>query len=702
MPRHARIPAPRSHWLLLGTALVAVVALLSLHALALGSPVDETTPPGDADEVPAGLRAGGPVLDARQDAPVALRPRDKTLALTFDDGPDPVWTPAVLATLDRLGVHATFFVTGARAAQHPRLIREILAHGHEIGGHTATHTDLRAAGALRTQLELRATDLALAGAAGIATSLVRPPHSATPDALDDAAWQAARRLGREGKLVVQSDLDSQDWRRPGVAAIVANSAPPDDRGAILLMHDSGGDRSQTLAALDVLVPRLRAQGWRLDTVSGALGMARAATGAGAGAEAGGAFLVAAVGAGDLLAAVLSVLLVVATALAALRTLLVLATARVHVRRHRFRAPRQADEPVTVIIPARNEEAGIEGTIRSVLASDHPVRVVVVDDGSTDTTAAVVEGLNLARVRLIRQANAGKAAALNTGLAAARTEFVVLVDGGTVLEPSAVRTLVRHFADPAVGAVSGNARAGNRGGLLGRWQHIEYVVGFNLDRRMYDVLECLPTVPGAVGAFRRSALWRLGGVSPGTLAEDTDLTMALERRGWRVVYEPDARALTEAPATLGGLWKQRYRWCYGTLQAVWKHRAAVTEPGAAGRLGRRGLPYLLLFQVVLPVLAPLADVAALFGLCTGDRPHAAGFWCAFLVLQAVPGIVAFRLDAEPLRPLLTLPLQQFVYRQLMYPVVVQSVLTALAGARLPRQKLERRGMAFPPPRRSPHN
>jgi len=259
-------------------------------------------------------------------------------------------------------------------------------------------------------------------------------------------------------------------------------------------------------------------------------------------------------------------------------------------------------PVSVIVPAYNESAGIEAAVRSLLASDHAVEIIVVDDGSTDGTADLVESLGLP-VRVIRQDNAGKPAALNTGIAAASYDLLVMVDGDTVFEPGTVRTLVQPFADPRIGAVSGNAKVINRGGLLGRWQHIEYVVGFNLDRRLFDLGQCMPTVPGAVGAFRRDALVRVGGVSDATLAEDTDLTMAICRDGWRVVYEEDAIAWTEAPASLGALWRQRYRWSYGTMQAMWKHRGTVLHTGAAGRLGRRGLVYLTLFQVLLPLLAP---------------------------------------------------------------------------------------------------
>src|SRR5690606_9297422 len=144
---------------------------------------------------------------------------------------------------------------------------------------------------------------------------------------------------------------------------------------------------------------------------------------------------------------------------------------------------------------------------------------------------------------------------------ARHELIVMMDGDTVFGPDTVRRLVQRFDDPLVGAVAGNAKVANRAGLLGRWQHIEYVIGFNIDRRAYDVLQCMPTIPGAGGPFRREVLREVRGVSAGTLAEDTDLTMAVSRSGWRVVYERSAVACTVAPSTLSQLWRQGYRWSY---------------------------------------------------------------------------------------------------------------------------------------------
>jgi cellulose synthase/poly-beta-1,6-N-acetylglucosamine synthase-like glycosyltransferase len=312
---------------------------------------------------------------------------------------------------------------------------------------------------------------------------------------------------------------------------------------------------------------------------------------------------------------------------------------------------------------------------------------VVDDGSTDGTAQIVESLLLPGVKLIRKENGGKPSALNAGIAKARGAILVMVDGDTVFQRDTLRKIVQPFGDPTVGAVSGNTKVANRGGILGRWQHIEYVIGFNLDRRMFDLLQCMPTVPGAIGAFRREALVDVGGVSGATLAEDTDLTIAVGRAGWRAVYEENARGWTEAPATLRGLWRQRYRWCYGTLQSVWKHRAAFFRPGA---IGRRGLPYLVLFQIALPLFAPLIDLFSIYGLLFLDPWAVLGFWVCFTGLQLLLGWYAFRLDRESPRVLWAMPLQQFVYRQLMYLVVVESVLTAIQGSRLHWRPIARRG------------
>ena len=503
--------------------------------------------------------------------------------------------------------------------------------------------------------------------------------------------------GRAGNYrVVYADLDTQDWKRPGVDAIVGAGLPRDGKGAVVMLHDGGGDRSQTVAAVDLLITELQQRGYTFDTVTSAVGLSSPWHSATAQQRLRGQLVTGIVRVSGLIVNLLKVTFIVLAVLAVVRTLLLMLLARRHDRAPLIAASRRSRSwpGVSVVVPAHNEELGIAATLRSLVATGYPdLDIVVVDDGSIDSTAAVVAGLGLPQVRLVRQANAGKPAALNAGIRLARHDILVLADADTVFEPGAVRALVAPLATArrsTVGAVSGNTKVGNRRGLLGRWQHIEYVIGFNLDRRMYDILQCMPTVPGAIGAFRREALEAVGGISADTLAEDTDLTMAICRAGWRVIYVPDACAWTEAPATLAQLWRQRYRWCYGTMQAMWKHRGAVRESGAAGMLGRRGLPYLLAFQVLLPLLAPVIDIAALYAVFVTRSPELLYAWLGFMALQLLAAAYAFRLDGELLRPLWSLPLQQIVYRQLMYLVVIQSVASALYGLRLPWQGVRRTG------------
>ncbi|MGW9412703.1 bifunctional polysaccharide deacetylase/glycosyltransferase family 2 protein [Arthrobacter cupressi] len=703
----------RAHWFILVAVLCSIAAALIvqgyMHHLA-GISDDSAPAAGTSTTVPKAVTEGGPVVDSRGDSVHSVHPPERTLALTFDDGPDPVWTPRILDVLRKHHVHATFFVVGSAAIDNPDLVRRIVAEGHEIGVHTLTHADLGNAPQWRRQLEVQGAQKVITGITGQSASLLRPPYSSGNAAVNDATWSAMQDLADEGYLSVFSTLDSKDWQRPGAAAIEQKLAAPGRQGQVVLMHDGGGDRADTVAALDSSLSRWAAEGYKVTTVGAAVGIDSMRQ-ASVAEQISGTALGWGIRLSDFVVTAISWALVVAGVVTLARAVLVIGFAARHSRiarrlSARGRGRRRVDvavrpevtDPVTVIVPAYNEAAGIEAAVRSIAASTHQVEIIVVDDGSTDGTADLVEALALPRVTVIRKENGGKPSALNAGLQAASHQLVVMVDGDTVFEPGTVRALIQPFGDPAVGAVSGNTKVVNRGGILGAWQHIEYVVGFNLDRRLFDLAECMPTVPGAIGAFRRDALLGVGGVSEDTLAEDTDLTMSLCRDGWRVVYQDDARAWTEAPASLGALWRQRYRWCYGTLQAMWKHRRAVVQGGAAGKLGRRGLGYLLVLQVLLPLFAPVVDVFALYGLFFLDPLRIAALWLGFLLVQFLMAAYAFRLDKEPLRTLWALPLQQFVYRQLMYVVVIHSLVTAVAGLHLRWHRMERYGSLSVPSER----
>ncbi|MFJ2930035.1 bifunctional polysaccharide deacetylase/glycosyltransferase family 2 protein [Streptomyces massasporeus] len=701
--------------LLLLLALVCVMLLDGYLRAEVGGDQRVRTGASSSD-VPDDVLDGGPIVTFRGGRATTVSVPDKTIALTFDDGPNPTWTPQVLAILEKYDVPATFFLVGSMVSRYPSVVRDMVDQGHEVGIHTFTHVDLSYQSDARVRREMEQTQLALAGAAGITTTLFRAPYSSKTDAIDNYSWPVYKKLGQDGYTSVFVDTDSDDWKRPGVTKIVQWATPKKNKGASVLFHDAGGERSQTIEALPEYIEKMRAKGYTFTTISGALDKQQGQQ-APAGAEPGtggsrlqaahreatgailyeGKALVAAVAVAEWAVPTLSVGLMVVGVAVMGRFGMMLLLARRHHRlrnRRRFSWGPEITRPVTVIVPAYNEKECIANTLDSLARSTHPIEIIVVDDGSTDGTSEIAReaalALGMTNVRVVRQENAGKPAALNNGVRSARHDIVVMMDGDTVFEPDTVRQLVQPFADPEVGAVAGNAKVGNRTTVIGAWQHIEYVMGFNLDRRMYDLMRCMPTIPGAIGAFRREAVLRVGGMSEDTLAEDTDITIAMHRDGWRVVYQEHARAWTEAPGSLKQLWSQRYRWSYGTMQALWKHRKSLTDKGPSGRFGRVGMPLVVLFQIVTPVFAPLIDVFTAYSMIFIDFKAALLAWLAVLGVQLVCAAYAFRLDREKYRYLLMMPLQQLAYRQMMYLVLIHSCVTALTGGRLRWQKLKRTG------------
>ncbi|MFI6023841.1 bifunctional polysaccharide deacetylase/glycosyltransferase family 2 protein [Streptomyces sp. NPDC051287] len=724
--------------LLLLLALTCVLLLDGYLRAEVGGDQRVRTGAGSAD-VPDRILNGGPILTFRGGRATTVSVPAKTIALTFDDGPDPTYTPQVLKILHRYDVPATFFLVGSMVSRYPGIVKTMVDQGNEVGIHTFTHVDLSYQSNARVNREMRQSQLALAGAAGITTTLFRAPYSSETDAIDDYSWPVYQRLGKEGYTSVFVDTDSDDWKKPGVSKIIDWATPKKGKGASVLFHDAGGERTQTIEALPRYIEKMKAKGYTFTTISGAIekqdtaggpsaatASGAAGTSAGRGAETGvrtgtargdttsgglqaahrtatgmtlyeGKALLVAVAIAEWALPVLSGLLLVVGVAVMGRFGLMLLVARRHHRlrnRRRFSWGPAVTRPVSVIVPAYNEKECIANTLESLARSTHPIEIVVVDDGSTDGTSeiarAAADRLGMTDVRILRQENAGKPAALNNGVRSARHDIVVMMDGDTVFEPETVRHLVQPFADPEVGAVAGNAKVGNRDTVIGAWQHIEYVMGFNLDRRMYDLLRCMPTIPGAVGAFRRDAVLEAGGMSEDTLAEDTDITIALHRAGRRVVYQEHARAWTEAPGSLAQLWSQRYRWSYGTMQALWKHRKCLTDKGPSGRFGRVGMPLVVLFQIVTPLFAPLIDVFTAYSMIFVDLRAALLAWFAVLGVQLACAAYAFRLDREKYRYLLMMPLQQLAYRQMMYLVLIHSCVTALTGGRLRWQKLKRTG------------
>jgi cellulose synthase/poly-beta-1,6-N-acetylglucosamine synthase-like glycosyltransferase/peptidoglycan/xylan/chitin deacetylase (PgdA/CDA1 family) len=616
-----------------------------------------------------------------------------TVALTFTAGSGVDLAPQITMALRRLGVPGTFFVQPGQAARQRAVIQQQVATGDDVG--VAWPTLARMPGwwlaAALTSAQYR-----LQRAGDPAAALVRVPGAATVTALGRPTWAAAQRLAQLGYVTVLADRSAQAARRPGDvlrALWPGGLDPPGHRpGLVLALSDTGRPGQAALGALPRLVAAILGSGYRFATVSAAFRLTIRPTRVSALSAAGAA---AALRGGQLAISFTTALEWIFLGTAGLilaRLILLLVTGVQH--KWRDRRPRPpCREPVSVIIPAYNERAGIIRCLRSMLFCDYPsTEVILVDDGSTDGTADLVQDLGLP-VTVVRQRNAGKAAALRAGIRRARHDLLVLADGDTVFEPTTISALVAPFGDPRVGAVAGNVKVANRQGLLGHIQYTEYVLGSSLDRRMYDVLGCMVTIPGAVGAFRREAIAGAGGVPGSTLAEDTDLTLAIGEAGWRVRYAAQARGWTEAPATVRQLWTQRHRWAYGTLQSLWKHRGTVLSPSGRWALAWIGLPYLFLTACALPLVSAAADVFILVEAWAAPW-RAVALGAGLIAVQGTLALAAFLLDREPLRYLWTLPVQQLVYRQLIYLVVFHSMATAATGVRLRWHKLPRAGVELP--------
>ncbi len=643
------------------------------------------------------------------------------VAITFDDGPDGRWTPKILDILKAKKAPATFFVIGKNMAAKPGLVYREVQEGHDVGNHTWTHPDIAFVPPAQTSVELSATQRLFETITGRSMRLFRPPFFG--DAEPDTPLEVSRvMLGQvQGYLTVGLRIDPDDWRSPDASTPKRILDTALDRlkdtnrpGQVILLHDSGGDRSRTVEALPGLIDALRAHGYKLVTIGDLAGMTSAEVMPPTSRNSV-ELLLDRMGFGFFhgMQVLLQTLFITAIVLGVGRLLVLGVLALVHRFTIVKRTPPMPD-PVTgplisVLIPCFNEEKVIESSVRRILASNwNRIEVLVLDDGSADHTAEVVRKAfaDEPRVTLIAFENGGKARALNRGLAKAQGDVVVALDADTLFPSDTLAKLARWFADPKVGAVAGNALVGNRRNLITRWQALEYITAQNLERRALAALGAVTVVPGAVGAWRRAALEQLGGYPDDTLAEDQDLTIAMQRAGWRIEFDPEARAYTEAPETVGGLLKQRFRWSFGTLQCIYKHRAALFDVKHPV-LGFIALPQIWLFQIVLTAVAPLIDLAVIWSLISavyGFTNHATEwspddltrplfYWAAFIFLDLSAGALGMTLERRaPWGDLVWMPIQRFGYRQLMYYVVVKSIDAALHGARVGWGKLERRASA----------
>jgi len=647
------------------------------------------------------------------------------VALSFDDGPDPKWTPKILDILKQKRVKGTFMLIGAEAAENVGVMERIYREGHEIGNHTYTHPDISDISPRQLDLEVKLTERLFASKLGIQPLYFRPPYDIDEEPDTDDQAEPVVQIQNDGYTIIGSKLDTNDWnenprKTPAemaqliLAQLETMKTKPQFRGSVILLHDGGGDRSATVAALPVLIDVLRARGYSIVPVSALMGKTsaevmpqltlwqylRAVPDSIAFSSAAfvAKFIVFVFFLGDVL---MSARLIIVGIFAII---------------DRLRKPRRNLSPgyaprVAVLVPAYNEETVIVRTIRSVLNSDYKnLHIIVIDDGSLDRTAEVAREAYAAeiaagRVQVLTKANGGKAAALNYALERLTEEVYVGIDADTVIAADAISKLIPHFEDPRIGAMAGNAKVGNRVNLWTRWQALEYITSQNFERRALDLFHVVTVVPGAIGAWRTAPVKAAGGYPVNTVAEDADLTMNLLEQGLRVDYEDRALAYTEAPIDAKGLMRQRFRWSFGTLQAIWKHRAAFIRNKAMGLFA---LPNILIFQMFLPLVSPFIDLMFVAGICNYfiDRhyhPEAAStaslqkllaYFVTFLLIDFVTSSIAFSLERRhPANKgdgwlLFHIWLQRFAYRQVFSIVLFKTLKRAIDGKPFNWDKIER--------------
>ncbi|WP_455102317.1 glycosyltransferase [Prevotella nigrescens] len=620
--------------------------------------------------------------------------KPKQLVLTFDDGPDEHWTPTVLSTLKKYKVPAAFFMVGLQMEKNLPLVKQVFDDGHTIGNHTFTHHDMSENSDRRSYAELKLTRMLIESITGQSTILFRAPYNADADPTGHEEIWPMIIASRRNYLFVGESIDPNDWQ-PGVTADqiykrVIDGVHNED-GHIILLHDAGGDtREATVAALPRIIETLQREGYQFISLEQYLDMSRQT-------------LMPPIEKGNVYYAMqanlslaefiyhvsdfLTALFLVFLVLGFVRLLFmyILMVREKRTENHRNYAPISAGTApeVSIIVPAYNEEVNIVRTISNLKQQDYPsFHIYLVDDGSSDNTLARAREQfgNDAEVTIIEKENGGKASALNRGIAACTTEYVVCIDADTQLQSDAVSKLMRHFvADKTgrVGAVAGNVKVGNQRNMLTYWQAIEYTTSQNFDRMAYSNINAITVVPGAIGAFRKKVLEEVGGFTTDTLAEDCDLTMSINERGYIIENENYAIAMTEVPETLRQFVKQRIRWCFGVMQAFWKHRSSLFATSEKG-FGMWAMPNMLVFQYIIPTFSPLADVLMLIGLFTGNAAQVFIYYLVFLLVDASVSIMAYIFEHERLWVLLWIIPQRFFYRWIMYYVLFKSYLKAIKG------------------------
>jgi cellulose synthase/poly-beta-1,6-N-acetylglucosamine synthase-like glycosyltransferase/spore germination protein YaaH/peptidoglycan/xylan/chitin deacetylase (PgdA/CDA1 family) len=634
----------------------------------------------------------------------------RKLVLTFDDGPDPVYTKQILDTLAFYHVPANFFLVGIEAENNIPLVKRIYREGHEIGNHTFFHPNMAKVSTQRANLEMDGTRLIIECITGHSTIMFRAPFNADsePDKSEELVPVALSRT--KNYLTIGESIDPEDWQKGEVKNFNAdtifnrvvkvyetriNNPDKEDtsgvNGNIILLHDAGGDRSETVKATGMIIRFFQSRGYSFTTVADLLGKKRdevmPPVPRGSGyymlqinyyfAEFG--YL-----GGHIIYSLFILFMLVSAARLIIIGILAVLEKRKEKKIIPFDPNNQSLPLVSIIVPAYNEEVNAVASLENLLRCNYPVfDIIFIDDGSTDATFEIVSKAfaNNPKIKLFTKPNGGKASALNFGIANSQAEYLVCIDADTKLAVDAVSNLMNNFLDDQgekpVGAVAGMVKVGNEVNLITRWQSIEYITGQNFDRRGFAYVDAITVIPGAIGAFKRKVLIEAGGFTTDTLAEDCDLTIRILKAGYRVANEPNAIAYTESPETVKQFMKQRFRWSFGVMQVFWKHRELLFNTRFKA-LGLIALPDILLFKYIIPFFTPLADFLMFVGLATGNAGKIGFYYLIFIIVDAIIATIAFSFGKENPWKLVWMIPQRLIYRWLMLVVLFRSIRKAIKG------------------------
>ncbi len=613
------------------------------------------------------------------------------IILTFDDGPSEKYTPQILSILEKEKVPATFFMVGLNAESNIPLVQKIYKEGYEIGNHTFTHSNFARMSLERAELEMKTTRALIECVTGHSTILFRAPFNADSEPQTFDEIEPLARSKKDNYISVGESIDPNDWDPNMNADSIVNRTirlAETHNASIILLHDAGGkSRQATVDALPRIIEYFKKRKCKFTTVADLMGKTKDDVMPAIKQDWKNKFNFYFVEGMYWLGLILFSLFMIGIFLSIGRMTAMASLAYIQKRKEKKVLASKAQPGVSVIVPAYNEEVNAVRTVQSLLQQDYPdIEIVFVDDGSKDNTFNSVKDFFAAvpKVKVVTKTNGGKATALNYGIDIASNDYVVCIDADTQLKADAISELMKKFNSEKVGAVAGNVKVGNEINMITNWQSIEYITSQNFDRRAFDLLNCITVVPGAIGAFKKSAVIEAGGFTTDTLAEDCDLTMRLHRYGWLVRNSTTAISYTEAPETMKQFLKQRFRWSFGVMQSFWKHRDAVFNPKYKN-FGMIALPNILIFQMILPFLAPLADlililslVAAGFGIMPASLEHIITYYIIFSVVDIVGAAIAFTYEKADYKKLFWLIPQRLIYRQLMYYILIKSFNKALKG------------------------